>query len=170
MKITTRPVDCYIGAFKAPLQETYLDEHGFSRGMILFAIPSYGVLFRCRADGALLDLEFGAFFALLRFIKTSLSKEKIKELRVLSSNPEFVFTMMNRGPALEDRPKREKMLKTYCTHFEIQTALIPANKNQAGLGPGDFCSTPKHLPAPVKPGKSSRSKSRFQPIQKGLSL
>ena len=170
MKITTGPVDCYIGAFKAPLQEAYLETHGFSRGMILFAIPSYGVLFRCRADGDLLDLEFGAFFALLRFIKTSLTKEQIKNLRVLSSNPEFVFTMMNRGPGLEDRPKREKMLKKYCNYFEIQTALIPAHKNQAGQRPGDFCCTPKHLIPPVKPSRRNQSRTRFQPIQKGLSL
>jgi len=170
MKISSGPVDCYIGAFKAPLQEAYLETHGFSRGMILFAIPSYGVLFRCRADGDLLDLEFGAFFALLRFIKTSLAKEQIKNLRVFSSTPEFVFTMMNRGPGLEDRPKREKMLKKYCNHFDIQTALIPAYKNQAALAPGDFCCTPKHLIPPVKLSRRSQSKIRFQPIQKGLSL
>lgn len=170
MKLSTGPVECHIGAFKAPLQEAYLDENGFSRGMILFAIPSYGVLFRCRADGDLLDLEFGAFFALLRFIKTSLSGEQIKSLRVLSSNPEFVFTMMNRGPGLEDRPKREKMLRKYCNHFEIQTALVPAHRNQVALSPGDFCCTPKHLAPPVKPSGSRRSKILFQPIQKGLSL
>ncbi|MCD6248863.1 MAG: hypothetical protein J7J98_00855 [candidate division Zixibacteria bacterium] len=129
MKITTGPVDCYIGAFKAPLQEAYLENHGFSRGMILFAIPSYGVLFRCRADGDLMDLEFGAFFALLRFIKTSLAKEQIKNLRVFSSTPKFVFTMMNRGPELRNRPNREKMLKKYCDRYYIQPELIPINRN-----------------------------------------
>ncbi len=170
MKISTGPVDCYIGAFKSPLQENYLDSRGFSRGMILFAIPSYGVLFRCRADGDLLDLEFGAFFALLRFIKTSLSKEQIKNVRVMSSNPEFVFAMVNRGPALENRPKREEMLRKYSNHFEIQAALIPAHKNQAGLSPSDFCSIPEHLPSPIKASPGSQSKIRFRPIQKGLSL
>ena len=138
--------------------------------MILFAIPSYGILFRCRADGNLLDLEFGAFFALLRFIKTSLAKERIKNLRVLSSNPEFVFTMMNRGPGLEDRPKREKMLKKYRSQFEIQTVLVPTHKNQVWLAPDDFCCTPSHLMPPVRPFGRSRSRVGFRPIQKGLSL
>ena len=170
MKLSTGPIECYIGAFEAPLREEYLETRGFSRGMILFAIPAYGVLFRCRASGDLLDLEFGAFFSLLRFIKTSLSKEQITKLRVLSSNPEFVFTMMNRGPGLEDRPKRAKMLRKYLSHFEVQTGLVPAHKNQARLAPGDFCSTPKHLTPPVKPSRPSQATIRFRPIQKGLSL
>ena len=170
MNLSTTPVDCYIGAFKAPLQETYLETRGFSRGMILFAIPSYGVLFKCRADGNLLDLEFGALFALLRYVKTSLASEKIKSVKVHSSNPELVFTLMNQGPGLSDRPRRAQMLKEYRSHFDIQLSLIPAIKNQTLLAPGDFCCTPEHQVPPVKPRRNGKAKVRFRPIQKGLEL
>lgn len=170
MDIQTGPLECFIAAFKAPLKEEYLEVRGFSRGMILFAIPSYGVLFRCRADGELIDLEFGAFFALLRFIRTSLGKEDVGNLRVMSSNPEFVFTMMNRGPGLDDRPKRKKMLMKYLSHFELQTALIPSHRNQAFRPPADFCTTPAHLQSPIRPARSGSPRARFRPIQKGLSL
>jgi len=170
MSTVRKPVDCYIGSFQRPLQEAYLETAGFSRGMILFAIPDYGILFKCRASGGSLDLEFGAFFALLRFVRTSLSKEKITAVRVNSSNPEFVFTLLNDGPKLKTRSKRRRKLKQYREHLEIQVALVPPIRNKTRVRPGDFPSTPKDQTAPLKPRSGGRSKALFRPFQKGISL
>jgi hypothetical protein len=165
-----RVLDCYIGAISRPLQEAYLETNGFSRGMILFAIPSYGVLFKCRAGGDLLDLEFGALFALLRFIKTSLAKERIGGVRIHSSNPLFVFTMANCGPRIATRPGRRKMLEEYVSKFDIEIQLVPRRKNQAQMSPTDLPSIPKEQSSPLKPRAGSRFRGRFRPIQKGLIL
>lgn len=170
MDTSANPVECFIGSFCRPLKEAYLTAHGFSRGMILFAIPSYGVLFKCRADGDLLDLEFGAFFALLRFIKTSLAGEKIRSVRVCSSNPEFVFSMMNGGRQVPPRPERFRMLDQYRDLFNIQVSLVPALKNKTRVPPGEFPSTPKDQTPPFKPELGDRSRIRFKPIQKGVTL
>jgi len=170
MKIKPKPLDCYIGSFTRPLQEAYLEANGFSRGMILFSIPSHGVLFKCRADGDLLDLEFGAFFSLLRFIKTSLAKEKITSIRVHSSNCEFVFALKNNSRQVQGRRQRARMLKEYRNLFDIQTSLVSAIKNQTSVAPGDFSSTPKDQTPSIKPRPGKRSKIRFGPIHKGLSL
>lgn len=170
MKTTARPLECFIGSFNRPRQESYLDENGFSRGMIIFAIPSHGILFKCRAAGSLVDLEFGALFALLRFIKTSLAKEKIKAVSIHSSNPEFVFAIANKGDVVRKKPQRAKMLKEYLQQFKLQIALVPPQKNKTGVAPGDFPSTPADQVPPLKPKSGDRSKVRFKPIQKGLSL
>jgi len=170
MSDESRIIDCYIGAISQPLQEVYLEVNGFSRGMILFAIPSYGVLFKCRAGGDLLDLEFGAFFALLRFVKTSLAKERIRTIRVHSSNPRFVFTLANRGPLIAVRPGRRKMFEDYLSKFDIEVCLIPRCKNQAQMSPNDLPSIPREQTPPLKPRAENRSRGRFRPIQKGLMI
>jgi hypothetical protein len=166
----SRIIDCHIGALSQPPQEVYLEVNGFSRGMILFAIPSYGVLFKCRAGGDLLDLEFGAFFALLRFVKTSLAGERIRKIRVNSSNPRLVFTLANRGPLIAARPGRRKMLEDYLSKFEIEVRLIPRRKNQAQLSPTDLPSIPREQTSPLILRKGSRSRGHFRPIQKGLMI
>ncbi|MCX6833845.1 MAG: hypothetical protein NTW07_01715 [candidate division Zixibacteria bacterium] len=170
MSDEARVVDCYIHALSRPLQEAYLQVNGFSRGMILFAIPSYGVLFKCRAGGDLLDLEFGAFFALLRFVKTSLVGERIKTIRVNSSNPSFVFTLVNRGPLIAARPGRRKMLEDYLSGFHIEVRLIPRPRNQAQLSPTDLPSIPREQTSPLRPRASRGFRGYFRPIQKGLMI
>jgi hypothetical protein len=170
MNTAPKPVNCHIGSFQRPLQEAWLETNGFSRGMILFAIPDYGILFKCRASGSLLDLEFGAFFALLRFVRTSLGKEKIKAVRVHSSNPEFVFSVLNEGPKLKARRRRHKKLKQYRQHLEIQIALVPPLRNKTRVAPTDFPSTPEGQAAPLKARRGGQAKALFRPIQKGISL
>jgi len=170
MDTSAKPVECFIGSFSKPLKEAYLTARGFSRGMVLFAIPRYGVQFKCRAEGDLLDLEFGAFFALLRFIMTSLSGEKIKSVRVCSSNPEFVFSLMNGGRQVHYRPERSRMLDQYRELFDLQVSLVPALKNRTCVSPGEFPSMPKDRTPPIKPKSGDQSRIRFKPIQKGVAL
>jgi hypothetical protein len=138
--------------------------------MILFAIPNYGVLFKCRAGGDLLDLEFGAFFALLRFVKTSLAGERIKTIRVNSSNPSFVFTLANRGPLIAARPGRRKMLEDYLSRFDIEVRLVPRHRNQARLSPIDLPAIPREQTSPLRTRARRRSRGHFRPIQKGLMI
>ena len=70
MKETSSVLTGYIAAYRIPSLDPYLEKLGFSKGMILFSIPELGIVFRCRVDGRLIDLEFGAFFALLKIIQT----------------------------------------------------------------------------------------------------
>lgn len=168
MSENSAPVDCYLGSFSRQLEETYLQDNGFSRGMIMFAIPCHGVLFKCRAEGNLLDLEFGAFFSLLRFVKTSLVKEKIKAVRVHSSNPVFVYSILNEGSLLKSRRRRYNMFRQYMSQFNIEVALVPARRNQAFTPPLDFPSIPKNQTPPLKPRAADNQRVRFRPIQKGI--
>ena len=170
MEVSKEPLDCYIGCFRRPLKEPYLRDNGFSRGMIQFAIPSHGVLFRCRADGSHLDLEFGALFALLRFVHTSLSNEKIKAVRVHSSHPELVFSVLHNSRQVRDDEQRLALMKKYRALFDIQVDYVPPHKNQTRLAPGDFPSTPLGQEPPIKPKNTGSRRPSFKSIQKGLHL
>lgn len=170
MKIAQGPLDCYIGCFRRPLAEPYLRDNGFSQGMIQFAIPSHGVLFRCRADGSYLDLEFGALFALLRFIHTSLAGKKIKAVRVHSSHPELVFAVAHNSRQIRDDQQRLKLMQKYRALFDLQVCYVPPQKNQTRLSPGQFPCTPRGQEPPVKPKSQTSRPPNFRSIQKGLNL
>ena len=164
------PVECHISSFVHPQMETYLEANGFARGMILFAIPGYGVLFKCRAQGRPVDLEFGAFFSLLRFKKKSLGKEKIKAVHVHSSNPEFVFALANSSDEVSKNLERQKMLAANMKNFQITVSYTAPVNNKTLVPPGQYPSTPEGQTPPLKPDIKKQTKTEFRPIQKGINL
>jgi hypothetical protein len=169
MKKTT-PVDCYISSFVHPHMEAYLEANGFARGMILFSIPGYGVLFKCRAQGRPVDLEFGAFFSLLRFLKKSLSKDNITAVHVHSSNPEFVFALANASSEVSKNPERKKMLAQNTRDFQITVSYTPPINNKTLVPPTEYPSTPEGQLPPFKPDVKKETRTEFRPIQKGINL
>lgn len=164
------PVECHISSFIHPRLEPYLEANGFARGMILFAIPGYGVLFKCRAQGRPVDLEFGAFFSLLRFIKKSLTKEKIKAVHIHSSNPEFVFALANSTGEISKNTERKKMLAQSMKDFQIIVSYTAPVNNKTLVPPGQYPSTPEGKTPPLSPDSRGEKKSEFRPIQKGINL
>ncbi|MEW5795615.1 MAG: hypothetical protein AB1772_04560 [Candidatus Zixiibacteriota bacterium] len=163
-------VDCYIGSFHRPLQEPWLEAQGFGKGLILFAIPSHGIIFKCMAKGDPVDLEFGAFFALLRFVQTSLAAQKITAVRVHSSCPEFVFAILNDGPQLKARRGRRKVLNEYQSRVDTELVFIQPRQNKVWAAPENFPCTPQNQPPPLRPQRTGRPRVRFCPIQKGIVL
>jgi hypothetical protein len=161
---------CFIAAFENRAIDAQLDEMGFSHGVLLFAIPDLGVLFRCRASGEMIDLEFGAMFALLKFIKDKLKSVGIKEVEILSSNPEFVFSFTGKSRHLDPKSKRMKMLREYSASFKLQVGFIEPHKNKALVRAIDYPSLPKGQTIPILPDRGAGQKIVFKPFQRGLSL
>ena len=165
-----RFVKCYTGAYFSGGIDPMLAANDFARGVILFAIPDYGILFRCRAHGSLVDLEFGAFFGLLRFIKTHLGEEGIKAVKVLSSNPEFVFAFTGKSRHLTGNQKREKLLREYSREFTMAMAYIKRADNKVFLSPADFPSMPAGARVRFQPRQFANRKPRIRPFYRGIDL
>lgn len=170
MASESKPVDCYIAAYHNSHMDPYFEKRGFSRGLILFAIPSYGILFRCRAEGDTVDLEFGAFFALLRFVKTRLEKQKISKLVVYSSNPEFVFSFAGYGRHIARGSARDKLIREYGQTFNVAVSYVEPRKNQSLVASADFPSMPAGRELPFKPASDDSARGEFKPILKGLKI
>ena len=169
MKKTSLALTAYIAAYRIPSFDPCLEKLGFTKGMILFSIPELGILFRCRVDGKLIDLEFAAFFALLKFIQTKLAGQKVKALRVLSSNPEFLFAFTKSGNPNLLTPEREGLLAEYRKKHQIEIAYVEARSNEA-LVPAANCP-----PLPVSrqfklPRNPDSDKPQFKPFQTGFKL
>jgi hypothetical protein len=170
MSDISRPVDCYIHSFANSQLEPYLERNGFGRGMLIFAIPEFGVLFKCRAEGDPLDLEFGAFLSLMRFIKKSLGREKIRALHLHSSSPEFVFSFTDKQLLLAAHPERMKALAEYASGISISVSYIRKLDNKAVVPAADYPSAPLNQTPVIRPSEDDPGKTQFKPFQKGIRL
>ena len=170
MKKPEMPLKCYIAAFLNPRIDPFLDKNGFCRGLIVFAIPSHGILFRCRAAGGLLDLEFGAFFSLLEFITSSLAGERITAVHVVSSNPEFVFAFTGNSRHLPEGSERKKLLAEYGRRHRLSVGYVEPVNNRAFMTPSDYPSLPKDKAINLKLDDKNLDEQTFKPFQRGVEL
>jgi len=169
MNKSDRPLRCYVAAVHNSQIDPDLERRGFCRSMIVFAIPSLGVQYRCRARGELIDLEFGALFSLLKFIRSRLKDEGIKAVRVASSNPEFIFAFTGNSRHLTEGSTRRRMLSKYQRQLDLLIEYVEPARNRALASPADYPSIPKAAKPVIEPDQFDNG-TRFQRFQRGLRL
>lgn len=136
----------------------------------MFAAPEIGLMFRCRAAGELIDLEFGAFFSLLKFLKTYLTKDAARGLYVCSSNPEFVTSFRPNSRHLANGTVRELLLRDYLKEYQIQVGFVEKQNNRCLVSPVDYPSLPEGANSVLKPNVKSDKRTEFKPFQRGIQL
>lgn len=165
-----KPVACFIGARILQPSDPYLRRLEVYSGLVIFGIPHYGVQFKCRADGELVDLEFAAFFALLRTITTKLKDEGLRAIEVCSSNPEFVFAFTGKSRHLLDGSERAKLLKEYSSRLAITVRFVHPHENRALASPADFPTLPTNRYVSMTPDPFDYKNVSIKPLQRGVSL
>ena len=170
MKKEKKPLKCYISAFTNSKLDTFLESNGFSKGIVCFAIPAYGILFRCRTQGSLINLEFSALFSLLEFIKTKLEGEKIRSVQVYSSNPELVFAFSENSPHMKKGGARRTLLNEYARLMHIAVGYIKPVDNRALVSPAEYPSLPEHKSVNLSMDPADLKKTDFRPFQKGVKI
>lgn len=169
MKKSDTPLRCYVAAIHNNRIDPDLERRGFCRSMIVFAIPSLGVLYRCRARGELVDLEFGAMFSLLKFIRSRLKEEGITAVRIASSNPEFIFAFTGNSRHLTEGSARRMMLSKYQQQFDLSIEYVEPARNRALASPADYPSTPRAAKPSFSPDEFD-NQAHFRPFQRGIQL
>lgn len=170
MKTPKHATKCFIGAFHNREIDPYLQAIGFTRGMISFAIPSLGILFKCRAGGSLIDMEFAALFSLLEFIKTRLPEENVRDVLVLSSNPEFVFSFTGQSRHLQEGTQNRKLLDEFTSRIKMAVGYIKNIENNALASPADYPSVPNPQKVIIQPSRDESDKTEFKPFMRGIRL
>lgn len=164
-----KPLRCYIGVSDKRSNDLFLIKNGFSTSLVLFAVPTLGILFRCRVAGRSLDLEFGAFFALLKYVQSTIKLDGINSLQVLSSNAEFVFSFTGHSEHLKKGSERLKLLEEHSRKLKIAVGLVERHKNRVFLATDEFPLWPSGRPSPVRQ-PSTATPTKIKPFQKGLEL
>lgn len=170
MKSANKPQKAFIASYLISDMDPFLRRHGFLQGMILFAIPDLGVLFRCRATGNRVDMEFAALFSMLRFLKTRLKSPKVKEVKVLSSDPEFLFAFSGKSKHLRKGSERLRLLQEYSKKLKIEVGYIKISKNKALISTADYPSAPADSSIKLFHDKSEPVRTTFKPFQKGINI
>ena len=67
-----------------------------NQGIISFAVPEYGILFRCAISGKPADLQIISFLTFLRFTEHNKDLFKKRELHIFTDFPPLVY-LMNEG-------------------------------------------------------------------------
>ncbi len=161
---------CYTAAVHNLSLDPFLERFGFTRGLTIFAIPAYGILFRCRAQGSLIDLEFAALFGLLRFVKSRLTKARISVLSIHSSNPEFVFCFGGNSPLLAPDSERRRLLAEHTRRIQLSVGLVERSKNKAWIPASDYPSLVDPASIGFDRDGEDEKKPSFLPFQTGIAL
>lgn len=170
MKSVNDRLDCYIAGLDRPVADLELRSRGMASGMVSFAIPAYGVLFKCRARGTRRDLEIGALLALLRFVERSLKSENITKIRVIASNPEVVFKLAQGRDRLTPKISRQKKLENYFRRIDVVGAYVPLHGNRACCSPADLPALPEGQVSPIPMSGQKLPHSAFGTVRKGIDL
>jgi hypothetical protein len=170
MKLPDPPIRCYIGSVLNSEIDPYLEKEGFCHGLVIFSVPDLGIMFRCRAEGELIDLEFGAFFSLLKFLRTYLVKDAAKKLVICSSNPEFVLSFRPNSKHLSKGSTREQLLRDYTGEFELQVRYVEKVQNRCLYSPVGYPTLPEGRESSLKPNVKTDKRAEFRPFQRGIRL
>jgi hypothetical protein len=111
-------------------------------GIVSFAVPDYGILFRGLACGSRADLEIIAMFSFLRFAEHNLEIFQKRELQIHTDFPILAFIMSNDaegGPGVA--AVREEARKI-AEKIRFEVALIDAAANRAAGSITDIPAMP----------------------------
>ncbi|UCE25841.1 MAG: hypothetical protein JSU74_07305 [Candidatus Zixiibacteriota bacterium] len=161
---------CYIAAFANRRLDPFLESNGFSRGMVCFAIPAFGIMFRCRTEGNMIDLEFSALFSLLEFVKSKLKAEKVGAVQIYSSNPQLVFSFAENSPQMKKGTARRTLLNQYAKAFQIAVGYVKPSENRALVSPAEYPSLPSDRTIDLDYDTVDLKKIEFKPYQKGIKI
>ena len=164
------PIKCYIAAIQNKVTDKFLEKAGFSKGIISFSIPDYGIIFRCRSEGNIMEMEFAVFFSLLKFITTKLSEQKIKKITVFSSNPAFIFSFAGDTPFFKKGSANRQLLDEFSKLLNISIAYVKPLENKALISPADYPTLPEGKKIELPFDQNELMKTEFKPFQKGIKL
>ena len=165
-----KKTNCYISSFEHRSMDPILAAQGISKGIISFAVPDFGVLFRCQSEGNIVDMEFSAFFSLLEFIRSKLKNEKIQSVQLFSSNPHFVFSFSSYSDRLKEGTAYRQLLNEFTKVMTVSVGYIKPLSNKALISPADYPSIPQDKNVRIAFSQEELHKTEFKPIQKGVKL
>lgn len=120
-------------------------------GVISFAVPELGILFRCAATGGRPELESLAFLSFLRFAEHNRELFAKRKLCILSDFPVLVY-LVNTGTALDtgSRAVLEES-KRFAKSISFQMKWVESRLNRACDSAAEIPEMPSGATLKIKP-------------------
>ncbi len=133
-------------------------------GLVSFAIPDYGILFRSLAEGSRTDLEMIALFSLLRFASHNSEIFAKRELLVHTDYQLLAYLMdVNRVPEKNMRGLRREA-RRIADGLTFTVRAISDCKNRAAEPVADFPVLPENSGLKIKTFSSLTIKEPLDPF------
>ena len=133
-KISVQPkIKCFISA-KTLLQNREKRQNG----LIGFAIPDLGVLFKERYFGSHYELEYISLLALLRFMELNYKAFQNQKIEVLCSSPLLVYQMSENTVCQKELERHRNLALAYKKKFKFSLSWVPESGNRTQNGMMDL--------------------------------
>jgi len=106
------------------------------QGIVSFAVPEYGILFRCLAKGSRVDLEVIALMSLLRFAYHNIDIFGKKNLQIFTDYPVLAFIMNHESGGGQGIEVVRKEAQKFAKKIDFEIALIDSKGNRAAKAVG----------------------------------
>ncbi len=104
------------------------------QGLISFAIPDYGVLFRAQYIGNRYECEYAAGIALIRFLQLNAEHFKNKAVTLMTDSPIVVYQVNNKLAAINSLQKFRDLFLYYKRKLNFELQWVPTKMNRAEMG------------------------------------
>lgn len=107
-------------------------------GLICFAIPEVGVLFKTRSIGSFFELEYISFLSLLRFLELNQKAFENLKLSILCSSPLLVYQMNENSGCQREVQQLRNLVLAFKRKLNFFLSWIPEGENRALNGMMDL--------------------------------
>lgn len=109
-----------------------------NKGIVSFAVPDYGVLFRAQHVGNRYECEYAAGMALIRFMQLNQSHFTGKGIKLLTDSPIVVYQVNNKIITAPSLVRFRDVLLFYKRKLGFELTWIPTTMNRAEMGLTDI--------------------------------
>jgi hypothetical protein len=120
------------------------------KGILCFAVPELGILFRCAAEGNRTSLEVVAFLSFLRFAEHNLDLFKRKTLDVYSDFPALVYLVNERSAPNEQSLQVLNQVREVARKVSFTLHWIDSDRNRAAQSIRNIPSVPDGTALKIK--------------------
>jgi hypothetical protein len=133
-KVSIQPkLRCYISA-----QTNLQNKEKKQTGLVSFAIPDFGVLFKARYLGSHYELEYISLLALAGFIERNAKVFKGQKFSFLCSSPLLVYQMTQNTLCQREVERHRNLALAYKRKLDFSLSWIPESQNPARNGMMDL--------------------------------
>jgi hypothetical protein len=129
-KMVNEPkITCFIAA-----KSNHQDKSIKQRGLVSFAIPDFGILFRTFCFGSHYELEYMSLLSLLRFIELNRSAFEKQKINIYSTNSLLVYQVNQNAFCEKELEKHKNLAVAYKNTLNFSLSWIPQSENRAENG------------------------------------
>jgi hypothetical protein len=114
------------------------DKQKRQNGLVSFAIPDLGVLFKSKCSGSFFELEYISLLSLLRFIEMNYKAFENQKISILCSSPILVYQLSENTLCQEEIRQHRNLAFAYKKKFDFSISWVPESENRAQNGMMDL--------------------------------